>query len=206
MRPIMRRPGYTLIELMVVLAVIIVLGAVVIPTIRSYYSNSHQKATADMMNGRIAQARALAMETGSWYRVSINTDKKRMRIGPDCMTYDSLQPGSSDAPNSMVVEDAFEDGVTAEVTSSDSSQASNSWMQMSSGGGGGSSGSGSTAPPASTSSEWVTVATVGPEGICREGVVTVTISEGKFQPLCIQVRGITASSTIIKGSDPRNNK
>jgi prepilin-type N-terminal cleavage/methylation domain-containing protein len=195
------RTGYTILEIMVVLAVIVILGAAVLPTIRGYYGNSHQKATADMIQGRIAQARAKAMETGSWYRLSISSDNRRLRLGPDCQTFDSLQAGHPDSPDAMVVEEEFEPGVTASVTSSDSSQASNNWTQMS-GSSGGSGGGGSQDPnsqPSSSTGQWTTVMTVGPEGICREGLVTITINEDKYNPIYVQIRGIVASSSIISG-------
>lgn len=198
-----RRSAFTLIELMVVLVMLVVLGAVIVPTLQGMYGNSRQKASADLIRSRIAMARAKAMETGMWIRIAINSDNKRIRVGPDCQNFDNLQPGDSYAPNSMVTEDHLEEGVTARITLTDSSQASNSWTQVSTGGGGGSSSTGSSTP--SGSDEWNTIVTVGPEGICREGLVRLCVDEGKFKSIYIEVRGIVASSSIILSNEPPGN-
>jgi prepilin-type N-terminal cleavage/methylation domain-containing protein len=183
MRPAIRRDGYTLIEMMVVLAILIILGSVLVPTINGAYGNSRQKASADMLQTRMREARAKAMETGVWYRLAISGDNKKMRLAPDCQDFDSL--------TTQVIEESFEKGVTAEVSSSDATQSVNSLMYQ------------STGTPESSSSQsgptssWTTIATFGPEGICREGLVTVLVKEGKFNPITIQVRGIVGTSSVV---------
>src|SRR5579862_6976343 len=119
MRPATLRPvrkGYTIIEMVIVLAILIILGSVLIPTLSSYYSNTRQKSAADLIRARIVEALAKAMEQGVWYRVAINQDKKRIRVGPDGPNFSSLEPGESSSPNAQVTEDKFEEKVTAEVT------------------------------------------------------------------------------------------
>jgi prepilin-type N-terminal cleavage/methylation domain-containing protein len=190
MRP-PRRNGFTILELMAVLAILVIIGAVAVPTISNYFSNTRQKATADILQGRIREARAKAMETGIWYRLAISSDKKKLRLAPDCQNFDSLTKGNPDAPFAQVIEESFEEGVTAEVVSSDASQSSNAVLQQESG------------TPESSSSQqassgsWTTVMTFGPEGICREGLVTVSVKEAKFLPITIQIRGIVGTSSIV---------
>jgi prepilin-type N-terminal cleavage/methylation domain-containing protein len=191
MCPTNRRRGFTLIELMVVMVVIIIMGAVLMPTITGFYGNSRQKATADMIQSRIREARAKAMETGTWYRLAISPDNRRIRLGPDCQDFDSLTPGDAHSPYAQVIEQEFEKGVTAEVTGSDKSQSSNAALYQSEGASG--LGSAQSGQP----STWTTIMTFGPEGICREGLVTVSVKENDATPISIQVRGIVGSSSIV---------
>jgi len=51
--------------MLVVLALLIILGTIIIPSTAALYGNSRQKAGADMVRARLADGRALAMETGT---------------------------------------------------------------------------------------------------------------------------------------------
>lgn len=199
MRPSNRRNGFTLIEVMLVMFLLIILGAVVVPTISGFYSNTRQKATADMIQARIRQARARAMETGVWYRLAISSDNRKMRLAPDCQNFDTLTAGASDTFYGQVYEEEFEKGVTAEVASSDTSQSSNAVLYQSSG-------TPESSTTQSSQSSWTTVMTFGPEGICREGLVTVSVKEKNFLPISIQVRGIVGTSSIVPTPKNGGNK
>jgi Tfp pilus assembly protein FimT len=169
------RAGYTILELMVVLTVLIILGAVIIPTLSSYYGNTRQKAAADLIRSRVVEARAKAMEQGAWYRLAINQDKTRIRLAPDGgvggTDFASLTPTDSSGPDSKVVEDKL-DNATAEVILDPSD----------------------TRTP---DGEWLTVMTVGPEGVCKENNTTISVKEADYQPLLIQIRGIVGSAAIV---------
>jgi Tfp pilus assembly protein FimT len=199
-----RRAGYTIMELLVVLVVLVILGAVLVPTLSSYYGNSRQKAAADLIRSKVVEARAKAMEQGIWYRVAINQDKTRIRMAPDGPNFSSLTPGSSGSYDAQASEDKF-DKVTAEVTNNttDSQSASSqSSFDMQA-----SDGSTNTSVlingGVAVDGDWVTVMTVGPEGICKEDFATVTVKEGDFQPILIQVRGLVGSAGILPA--PKNN-
>ncbi len=56
------RPGYTVLELCVVIALLVILGAAIIPGIPGIAGNVRQKAAADLVRARMADARAKAME------------------------------------------------------------------------------------------------------------------------------------------------
>jgi Tfp pilus assembly protein FimT len=194
------RDGYTVLELVVVVAILIILGSVIVPSISGYYSNTRQKSAADLIRSRVVEARAKAMEQGGWYRLAISQDKKRIRLAPDGPNFSSLTPDNPPAFNSQVVEDTFDKDVTAEVTSdvngsqSSSTQSSNSSQS--------SNDSVLTNGGVAVDGEWITVMTVGPEGICKEDLATVTVKESNFQPILVQVRGIVGSAGVLPA--PKN--
>lgn len=191
------RKGYTILELVVVLAVLIILGATIIPTLTGSYSNTRQKAAADLIRSRVVEARAKAMEQGVWYRVAINKNKTSVRVAPD-------GPNFSQDQGSQTTEDKFEDTVTAEVnqdsnnSQSSSGQSSNNSQSSDS--------SVLTNGGTDVDGDWVTVITVGPEGICKEDFKTVTVKEAQFNPLLIQVRGVVGSAGIIQAPKNGSNK
>lgn len=171
------RHAYTLLELIVVLAVILILGAAVTMTIDGYHSNTRQKAAADGIRARLADARAKAMEQGTWYRLAISTDGRRIRLAPDGPDFASLPADNPPSFESRVVEDQFAEGVTAEVIDISDDQA-----QLDSGG-------------------WRTIATVGPEGICKEDGALVRVREKNFTPIEIRIRGVIGSARILRPQD-----
>jgi prepilin-type N-terminal cleavage/methylation domain-containing protein len=168
------RDGYTLLELLVVLAVIIILGAAVTMTMDGYRSNTRQKAAADGIRTRLADARASAMEQGTWYRLAISTDGRRIRLAPDGPDFASLPTDNPPSYDSRVIGDQFEEGVTAEVIDVGDDNAT------------------------LDSGEWRTIATVGPEGICKEDGALIRVKERNFTPIDVHVRGVIGSAKIVR--------
>jgi prepilin-type N-terminal cleavage/methylation domain-containing protein len=185
------RHGYTIFELLIVIAVIVILGAVVVPNVSSFYGNTRQKAAADLIRSRMVEARAKAREKGNWYRLAISQDKKRIRLAPDTADFDSQSPGDAHAPDAIVTEDNL-DQATAELMDTLEPQSGSSTQQT------------NNTSQNSSSSQWTTIMTVGPEGICKENNVLVSVKEGKFSPILIQLRGVVGSANIAtkSGSNP----
>lgn len=179
-----RRSGYTLFELIMIIAVLIILGSLVIPTLTGTYSNTRQKSAADLIRARIVEGRAKAMEQGMWYRFAINQDKTRIRLAPDAgingTDFGSLTPGESDTPDAQVIEDKL-DHATAElqIDPNDTTRSS-------------------------PDGEWATVMTIGPEGICKESDTSILVKEEKFHPIEIRIRGIAASAAVVGMPPPSN--
>jgi prepilin-type N-terminal cleavage/methylation domain-containing protein len=167
------RHAYTLLELLIVLAVIVILGAAVAMTFDGYHSNTRQRAAADLIRARLADARAKAMERGTWFRMAIHSDGTRLRVAPDGPDFGSLPAPDGSYFNSSVSEDQFEEGVTAEVVDTDDQRQQD--------------GSG-----------WITIATVGPEGICKEDGARILVRERDFPPIEVRVRGVIGSATIVR--------
>src|SRR5262245_56565860 len=159
------RHAYTLLELLTVLGVLIILGAAITLTLDANDSNTRQKAAADNIRARRANARATAMEQGTWMRLAVSQDGRRVRLAPDGPDFASRPAENPPAVDSPVIEDLLDEGVSVELIydSDDQPQDSGGWR---------------------------TIATVGPEGICKEDGVLVRVNEKNFAPIDVRVRGV----------------
>jgi hypothetical protein len=157
---------------MAVLAVILVIAAVTFPTLRGLKGNSDQKAAADVVRGRIADARGMAMEFGQPYRLAISTDGTRIRLAPDTQDFGSL-PAAEHAGATVTCLECRLDHCTAGLVADDDGVAPGS------------------------DGEWQTVGTFLPDGTCRETGTVVTVTEASFPPIRIQLRGVSGSSRVL---------
>jgi len=167
-----RRAGFTLIESMAVLALLLIIAAVTFPTLRGLKGNSDQKAAADVVRGRIADARGMAMEYGQPYRLAISADGTRIRLAPDTTDFATL-PAAEFAGAAVTCLESRLDKCTAGLAADDDGAAPGS------------------------DGEWQTVGTFLPDGTCREVGSIVTVSEVNYPPIRIQLRGVSGSSRVL---------
>src|SRR5437588_5623421 len=66
-----RRPAFTLFELVLVMAILVMLAAVATPTLDSLYGTFRVTAAADSIRAAWADARTHAMNEGCAYRFSV---------------------------------------------------------------------------------------------------------------------------------------
>jgi type II secretory pathway pseudopilin PulG len=168
------RSGITLLELLVVLALLIILASVVLPSVTALWGNTRQKAAADTIRARLADARGRAMEHGVPFRLAVNSDGTRLRLGPDVPEFASLPADDPPSGSSKVSEDRLEK-VTAEVLPDPDAP-----------------------PPAADPGGWVTAVTFLPDGTAREDTVVIAVREGDFPPIHVRVRGVTGSVRVIQ--------
>lgn len=74
------RRGYSLLEMLVVVAALTILGVAIIPTLSGMRGDSRVKAAADVVRGRIADARSKAMEAGQSFKLSVSQDGTKLRV------------------------------------------------------------------------------------------------------------------------------
>src|SRR5207244_2644250 len=137
------RRGFTLFELIVVMTLLLLLAAVILPSVGAFRGDTRQRAGADIIRGELAVARARAMEEGKPYRVALSQDGARIRRAPDGLDFAQL-PASERADGSAAAVDYPLDHVTASVVAEQDR------------------------PAPDATDGWVTVATVQPDGTCRE--------------------------------------
>ncbi|HEY1187339.1 MAG TPA: prepilin-type N-terminal cleavage/methylation domain-containing protein [Gemmata sp.] len=173
------RPAFTLIELLAVLAVIIIMAAVLVPSLSAFRGDSHQRAGADVVRAELAHARARARDEGRPYRVAVSEDGARIRREPDGPEFGAATAASVPG-GEAVVEYPF-DHATVRVEVAEG------------------------APPAGEGG-WVTVALVLPDGTCREDQVFLAIrdtskpgagADSDRDVVYVRVRGLTGSSRVV---------
>jgi len=173
-----RRSGYSLLELLAVLAILITLGGLIAPTFTSLAGDTKVKAGADLIRGRIADAKAAAMKDGRAYRVAISEDGTRVRVSPDEVAY-ALAPATEDDEDDMgplVIEDDLPTNVTVVPQLSDGSQA------------------------VVDQSGWIRVLTCLPDGTCREDLAILEVREPGTHSMVVRVRGLTGASSVSVAS------
>ena len=66
-----RRPGFTLIEVLLVMAIILIMAAVAFPTLSAMWGDVRAKAAADQVRAAWTEARARAIEDNRAYRFAV---------------------------------------------------------------------------------------------------------------------------------------
>lgn len=103
----MPRRGFTILETMLVLALIVVVAAIAIPSIESMYSGVKLTSAADAVRSQWAEARARAAEDGIAYRFSVIPQSGKFKVAPD--RQDEATNDGEDAP--LVFEGELPGGV-----------------------------------------------------------------------------------------------
>jgi len=167
------RSGFTIMELLVVLALLLLLAAITLPSFAGLRGNAKQKAAADLVRTRIANARTRAMETGVPHRLAISSDGTRIRLAPDVAEFASLPASKSGNLSADVNEDLL-DKATAGLSNEDG-----------------------TDNTGGSADDWKTIATFKPDGTCVEDNAFITLNEDGFPPLKIHLRGVTGTARIL---------
>jgi prepilin-type N-terminal cleavage/methylation domain-containing protein len=180
------RRAFTLLELMLVMALLVILGALCFPTLESMYGHFRVTAAADEVRTAWAQARAQAMNDGTPYRFSVVWNKGNYRIAPDTGDFwggNGAAPAATDPANpALVMEAALPKGVR--FTS-----------PKQPGGGSLDQGGDSALPPDSVDpGSWATAVTFLPDGTAREDVEMVFRTAGA-SPVVLKLRGLTGVVT-----------
>jgi type II secretory pathway pseudopilin PulG len=166
-----RRSGYTLLEVIAILAVLIILAVILIPSMTSIRNDTRQRAGFDSVQAELALARARAKEENKPYRVAVNGDGTRIRRAPDDTNFATAAAADMPSGSSIVVDYAF-DSVTVSVLPETNNPV----------------------PPSNDG--WTTIGTVQPDGTCREDTTLLVIRDGDQTPLYARLRGLTASLRV----------
>lgn len=173
-----RRSGYTLLELMCVIAVLVILGAVILPSLAGMFLDTRVKAAADLVRGQAAIARSRAIEDGRVYQLFASPDGRRVRIGPDESEL-LEQSASATATPILVRETDLPDGVTlVPMFTGDETQ-----MTVSTDG-------------------WTKLVSFKPDGTCRELLARFELQEPGVQSFMVTVRGITGAVVVNPSAEP----
>src|SRR6266404_3154280 len=100
------RRGYTLLELVLVLALLVIVAALIIPSAEAMYGQFRLTQGADSVRAAWASARAYAMDEGRPYRFAIIPNQGNFRVAPDSSEFWSggSQPqGPGDSANPPLI-------------------------------------------------------------------------------------------------------
>ena len=184
------RPAYTLLEMVLVLAVLGILGALALPTLRTMYSDLRAKAAADAVRAAWAEARAHAVNEGRPYRFSLVLDHGNYRVAPDSPEYwggGDVPAGGGDMTGpAFVLDDALPPGVRFRNPES---------LQV-----GAADDTGDTAlPPGGVDpGAWTATILFLPDGTVRteQEIVEVGLEAPNTRPLVVRLRSLTGVITV----------
>lgn len=107
-----RRDGFSLFEVVLVCAVLVILSALAYPSLRGMYPYYKLQGAVDSVRAAWAQARARAINEGRPYRFAVENQGSHFRVAPDRSDYWSGAAPSSDSQGAgMILEQALPPGV-----------------------------------------------------------------------------------------------
>lgn len=168
-----RRPGLTLVEVLLVVVVLIALAAVAYPTMSAMYGDVKLKAAADDVRAAWADARSHAIEDGRPYRFAVQPGTGQYRVAPDAPSYwdgSGGDAGENSAP-AFLNEAGLPNGIVFEL--------------------------GGEAP---TGGDWAEVVVFNPDGGCERDVEIALRENDDSSRLLVRVRAMTGAVSIRKQS------
>jgi type II secretory pathway pseudopilin PulG len=163
-----------MLELLVVMAMIILLATAALPSFTGLKNNGDQKAAADQVRGLIADARGLAMSTGTPYRLAITGTGDKVRLAPDDANFTTATVVDTPSASAVAIEIKLHNATVMAASDSESTQIS------------------------ADSDNWTTLGTFLPNGTCRETMTVIEIHENGFPALKILLRGVTGTARILQ--------
>jgi prepilin-type N-terminal cleavage/methylation domain-containing protein len=168
------RRGFTLLEVTLVMAVIVLLTAMVLPSIEAMYGDVRLSAAADQVRGRWADARTKAIEEGRPYRFATQPDGQ-YKIAPDTAEFwggsGDATAGESNDPDSppLVIEESLPQGIKF----ADESNAGDS----------------------SDGGPWQSALKFLPDGTASADK-SITLQADGYRPVQLRVRALTGAVTV----------
>src|SRR5215213_9960109 len=77
-----KQRGMTLVELLVVLALLVVIGSIVVPVFTGSFASVRLRRAGDQVLTRWSQARAQAIETGEVFQFTYTPETGSYQVGP----------------------------------------------------------------------------------------------------------------------------
>lgn len=185
-----RRRGFTLVEVVLVCALVVLLAMIAYPTLQSLYDDLRLNSATDQVRAAWTQARVQAIDEGRAYRFSVVPGKGNYRLAPDAGEYWAGNGGPGGAENTdpnaeppLVLEDALPRGVRFALADGNTPLDFNANEET-------------AAPIGSVDvGQYVTLATFLPDGTAREDV-SIAFSTKGSRPLLLRLRGITGASSV----------
>jgi type II secretory pathway pseudopilin PulG len=183
------RRGYTLLELVLVGALMVIIAALSYPSIDSMYSYYKVQAATDAVRAAWANARIHAMEEGRAYRFSVIPGKGNYRVAPDSAEFWSGSTPEHDPNNPFLVcEEALPSKVhfALQGVGSDGPEGDNE------------------EPGKVDAAQYITVAIFNPDGTAQDDC-EITFHHGSTRGMTLSLRSITGMGTV-KPANPEGGR
>jgi len=179
-----RRSGATLLEIMVVMAILVIVSALTFPSLRSMYGSYKLNGSVDSVRAAWAEARERAINENRPYRFAVERNGSAFRVAPDDPAYWDGGNGPENDPNGrgLILEKALPGGVRFSVNGE---------------------GGGMPDEPANdslqekevTGGDWSPAVIFKPDGTAVEDV-RITFYVSGVRPTSLQLRGLTGNVTV----------
>jgi prepilin-type N-terminal cleavage/methylation domain-containing protein len=181
-----RRRGYTLLEVVLTMAIMVMLAALGYPTLDSMYTGVKVEAASDAVRAAWAEAQAHAVNEGRAYRFAVVPGKGNYRVAPDSSDYWKGNTPTPDDPDNapIVLENSLPKGI---VFTTD-------------GGPLPSDGGNDTALPNDGvgAGQWSTTAVFLPDGTAQDDA-DITLRLHDARPITVHLRALTGVVTVQRG-------
>lgn len=169
------RPGMTLIEILLVMAIMLAIAAIALPTMSAMYSDLQVKAAADEVRSVWTDCRTYSIEEGRAYRFAVQPDTGQYRIAPDSAefwggTASETAYGSEDASVPAHVQEGL---LTGSIL-----------FKVPDGLG------------ESSADGWTTIAVFLPDGTAAEDREIMLATEDDARPITVHVRAMTGAVSV----------
>jgi prepilin-type N-terminal cleavage/methylation domain-containing protein len=178
-----RRSAVTLLELMVVLAIIVLISAVSIPSIAGMSGSFKLNGGVDSVRAGWAEARSRAIEEGRPYRFAVEPSGTAFRIAPDEDAYWQGGTGPDNDPNGrgLIREKALPAGCSFQVNGSGGSPPAAD--------------AGSLAETVPSGATWTPAVIFLPDGTTREDV-RLTFNVRGCKSTTLYLRALTGNVSV----------
>jgi type II secretory pathway pseudopilin PulG len=182
------RPAITLLELVLVMAIMVMFAALSFPTIQSMYADSKLQSGSDAVRAAWAEAQAHAINEGRPYRFAILPGKGNYRVAPDSAEFWNGDGGGGEGTDSdnppYMLENTLPKGIVfpdgnGHVPDGLVNEGDQSEEKVAAG-------------------QWVTSAIFLPDGTAQDDV-DVLLQYPGCRSLTLQLRALTGTTTVQRG-------
>jgi type II secretion system protein H len=186
-----RRRGYTLLEILLVMAVVVALAALVVPSFQPMYRQYRVAAAADTVKAGMLQARAQAVEEGRPYVFGVLYGKGNFRVAPQGQSYWSnagMPQQDENGQKPYVYESALPSDIVFSEKPGDAAPTDADTALD---------------PKDVNPGQYKQLVVFLPDGTARQNV-EVTLSKDQAVPTVVRLRGLTGEVTIRRANDDQN--